>query len=280
MNAKSRSNQTVSAIQLLALALAGLLFPSAATAGLDDHDLAPEEPFTVLIVDGQSRQAYVRNAARSGRRFTACSTFKIANALIALDSGVVAGPDSPFPYDPDRHANPRRPEAAYNRDQTLASAFRHSVVWAFQEIARKVGEERYRDYLARFEYGDRDLSGGLDQFWLTTLDISAAEQIRFLRRFYVNAFGLDPEAVQAVKEMMLLEENDGYRLFAKTGTRLPQDGKWLGWIVGFAEAGPRVLYFALNLDAVSYPELKEKRMQLLREGLAQAGLEPELDRED
>jgi len=257
---------------LIAFAMMMSAMPSAFAAD-KDLNLAPEEPFTILVVEAGSRQAYVRNAGRSGRRYTACSTFKIANALIALDSGVVAGPESTFTYEPHKHANPHRPEEAYNRDQTLASAFRHSVVWTFQEIARQVGEQRYRDYLARFDYGDQDLSGGLDQFWLNTLEISAAEQIRFLRRFLDNAFGLDPAAVQAVKDMMLLEETDNYRLYGKTGTRLPQDGKWLGWIVGFVESGDRVLYYAINLDADSYPELTEKRMQLLQEGMTGAGID-------
>jgi beta-lactamase class D len=52
----------------------------------------------------------------------------------------------------------------WNRDHTLASAIRFSVVWYFQEIARRIGAARMQRYVDAFQYGNRDLSGGVDRF--------------------------------------------------------------------------------------------------------------------
>ena len=36
----------------------------------------------------------------------------------------------------------RRPREEWNRDQDLRSAMKHSVVWYYQELARRVGPDR------------------------------------------------------------------------------------------------------------------------------------------
>jgi beta-lactamase class D len=95
---------------------------------------------------GETRRA-PSTACRT--RISPQSTFKIPHALAALDSGVVAGPDTTFSYD----GSPQSFDA-WRRDHTLASAMRFSVVRFFQRIAEKLGETRERDYLRRFAYGE------------------------------------------------------------------------------------------------------------------------------
>ncbi|MGH8726962.1 MAG: penicillin-binding transpeptidase domain-containing protein [Burkholderiales bacterium] len=43
----------------------------------------------------------------------------------------------------------------------------NSVVWYYQELARRIGRERLQAYVDRFEYGNQNISGRIDQFWLT-----------------------------------------------------------------------------------------------------------------
>ncbi len=57
---------------------------------------------------------------------------------------------------------------------------KHSVVWFYQEVARRIGAERMQAHLDALGYGNRDISGGIDKFWLTGgLRISPHEQIDF-----------------------------------------------------------------------------------------------------
>ena len=56
---------------------------------------------------------------------------------------------------------------AWNKDHTLRSAIAVSAVPVYQEIARRIGAERMQKYVDLFDYGNRDIGGGIDQFWLT-----------------------------------------------------------------------------------------------------------------
>jgi len=77
-------------------------------------------------------------------RTTPCSTFKVLNSLIALETGVASGPDFSVPWDGAHY-----PIEAWNHDQTLRSAFSVSCVWYFQALATRVGLERYREILPK-----------------------------------------------------------------------------------------------------------------------------------
>ena len=70
-------------------------------------------------------------------RVSPASTFKIPHALIALENGIVADETTPLRWNGTQY-----PIADWNRDQTLASAIRGSVVWYFQRIADQLGTAR------------------------------------------------------------------------------------------------------------------------------------------
>ena len=72
--------------------------------------------------------------ARAGTRTGPCSTFKIPNSLIGLETGVIKDASYVLKWD-----GVRRPREEWNRDHDLRSAMRYSVVWYYQELARRVG---------------------------------------------------------------------------------------------------------------------------------------------
>lgn len=44
--------------------------------------------------------------------------------------------------------------------------------------------------LKQFAYGDQDISGGVDKFWLSsTLEISPGEELAFLKKLYKTELG-------------------------------------------------------------------------------------------
>src|SRR5258705_6168635 len=100
---------------------------------------------------------------RSGQAMLPASTFKIPNSLIALETGVVEDPDKDvFKWD-----GVTRSIEAWNKDHTLRSAIAVSAVPVYQEIARRIGQERMQKYVDLFDYGNRDIGGGLRPFLLT-----------------------------------------------------------------------------------------------------------------
>src|SRR5262244_2200122 len=98
--------------------------------------------------------------AECDRRTLPASTFKIPHALIALDTGVVTE-QTRMKWD-----GTRQDFRSWERDHTLDSAIKWSVVWFFQRAARSIGRERELAHLEAFEYGSRTFSGAVDRFWL------------------------------------------------------------------------------------------------------------------
>jgi beta-lactamase class D len=243
-----------------------LVFVGMAVAGCARHISAPPVPQVSVGQGGRPSSCFLlyelgvgerRRAPAEAcpRRVTPASTFKIAHALAALDAEVIAGPDAVFAFD----GSPA-PFAAWRHDHTLASAMRYSVVWYFQRLAKLLGEERERQYLARFEYGNRDASSGLETFWIGgSLLISPNEQEAFLLRLYENALPVSMAAMNAVRATLVQPPGvivnasgehsfaspwpDGTVLSAKTGSADDESGQSVRWLVGHIERDRRAWVF-------------------------------------
>ncbi|MDX1421480.1 MAG: penicillin-binding transpeptidase domain-containing protein [Rubricoccaceae bacterium] len=204
---------------------------------------------TLVVLDVQTGQNHVFNPERAAERFVPASTFKVYNSLVALDTGAAPDVDSVFAWDGVERSRP-----TLNRDHSLRSGLSDSVVWLYQRIAREVGLDGYRAAFAREPYGNRDPGETVDMFWLDgPLAISAHEQVAFLDRLRRGALAFAPEHQAAVREILLLEEGDGVRLYGKTGWFRPSwaeaDEEDLGWLVGWVERDGEAWVFALNVEA-------------------------------
>jgi beta-lactamase class D len=181
--------------------------------------------------------------ARAKQRFVPAGTFDIANALIGLETGAIACETEVFPWD----GNPRF-RTAHERDHDVRTAMRDNVDWMFQEAARRAGKARMREWLDRLDYGNRDMAGGVDLFWLQGgLRVSALEQVRFLHRLAESRLAATHRVQRVVRNAMVVEKTRDYTLYAKGGssgrTREPVDW-WVGWI---ERKGRPVACFAMNL---------------------------------
>ena len=196
---------------------------------------------TIVVASVDGGLVYVHNDNRSTTRFSPASTFKIPNTLIALDAAIVTSADSTFSWDGTERGVP-----AWNKDQTLRSALQVSCVWCYQEIARKVGNDRYASALAGMDYGNQHLGEQVDQFWLNgDLQISAVEQIAFLRKLHDYALPYQHKHVDILKAIMLVEQTNDYTLYAKTGWT--GAALHVGWYVGYVEKGDETWLFAMNM---------------------------------
>lgn len=221
--------------------------------------LAANDYTFVLSGNGGTR---VENEARAAVRYPPCSTFKIPNSLIALETREVTDPAFPLAYDPKRDGVQQGP---WSRDQDLRSAVQVSAAWYFQEIARRVGPKRMTEWLKRLDYGNMSIEPAVDKFWLGGgLRISAREQVAFLQRFYNSEL---PSA-RTVKDLILLETGRDYKWYGKTGSCRASDKEWVLWHVGFVERGRSVMFYALNLSDTTYAKAAERRAALVREKLS------------
>jgi beta-lactamase class D len=183
---------------------------------------------------------------RSGEAKLPASTFKIPNSLIALETGVVEDPDKDvFKWD-----GVTRSIEAWNRDHTMRSAIAVSAVPVYQEIARRIGQERMQKYVDLLEYGNRNIGGGIDQFWLTgDLRIDPMQQIDFVDRLRRGALPISKRSQDLVRDILPVTKVGDVTIRAKSGLLGAEIGKpSLGWMVGWAEKGSAQTVFALNMD--------------------------------
>ena len=184
------------------------------------------------------------NESACKHRHTPASTFKILNSLIALETGVANDTDLILKWDGVERNFPN-----WNKDQNMKSAFKNSTVWYYQELARRIGEKNMKKFVELCRYGNMDISGGIDKFWLNGgLLISPDEQLDFLFKLYNYNLPFAKKSIDAIKDILLSENNIDYKLFAKTGWGM-QDSLNIGWYIGWVETGKNVYFFSTEIES-------------------------------
>lgn len=171
-------------------------------------------------------------------RLPSASTFKIPHALLALELGVLEGPEHLLVWD----GEPRTFES-WNHDHTLRTAIRDSVVWYFQRLAPFIGRARMQAGLERFAFGNATIGERLDAFWLDgTLRISPREQVAFWHRLHEDAFGVRSDTRDAVLAMTELARRGGAVMRGKTGWYRLEGEPNVGWLVGCVQSQDRTCF--------------------------------------
>jgi beta-lactamase class D len=218
----------------LAFFAAALLFPVP-----DDSikNAFGERDGAFVMMDCASKETVRRRPEACQEKLPPCSTFKIWNTAIGFEEGILSSPDQPFwTWD-----GQRRSIEAWNKNLTLKEAFAASCVPAFQALARQIGAARMKDHLDKIGCGDRDISSGIDVFWLPapgrkTLLISPDEQAQLLCKLVEDKLPFSPKTLSALKEIMTVKKTERGVLYGKTGTGEGESGKNnLGWFVGYVE---------------------------------------------
>ncbi|WP_321488783.1 OXA-1090 family carbapenem-hydrolyzing class D beta-lactamase [uncultured Hyphomonas sp.] len=230
----------------------------------------------LLIVRLEDEATWSSGTARLDKRFVAASTSKIPHTLIAIETGAVSGPDEWFEWDGQARFLP-----AWNKSQTLADAFRHSTVWIYQTITPRIGSEALHGWLASFGYGNADTGAPEDvtAYWLKgPLRISASEQVAFLRCLVRHELPLPARTYDLAVPVMLAEEGEGWRLYAKTGWFSSDEAQDIGWYVGWLERSggdaPGTYVFAFNMDVITPETDIPRRPAAVRQALVDIGALP------
>lgn len=192
-----------------------------------------------ILYDQKNNKYLYYNKEQSKMPFTPASTFKICNSLISLETGAVADENVVFKWD-----GKERPMPAWNADTDMKAAFKNSTVWFYQELARKVGEEKMKFWLEKLNYGNADISGGIDGFWLRGgLRVTPEGQIDFLRRLQGDKLPVSQRTIDLVKKIMIVKDSAGVVIRAKTGSG-KQGQQTIGWYVGYVTTKDNVYYFS------------------------------------
>ena len=199
---------------------------------------------TIVVYDLDQNTFYSNNFEWAERGVLPASTYKIVNSMIALETGVVEHDSTLLKWDGAKRRIP-----IWERDLMLRDAFHTSCVPCYQEIARKIGTERTKEYLRKLDYGKIDVdTSNIDQFWLEgNSRITPFEQLDFLSRFYTSKLPISSRTERIMRRLMVIEDKVNYRLSGKTGWSNTNEID-NGWFVGYLERSGQAYFFATNIE--------------------------------
>jgi beta-lactamase class D len=189
-------------------------------------------------------------------QLVACSSFKVPLAVMAFDSGILKNTKDKTKWD-----GVKRDREVLNQDHNAETWMRDSVVWYSQKIATKLGKKKLQKYLDSFNYGNKDLRGGLTMAWLhapssnkPSLKISGYEQLTFMNELWTNNLPVSKEAMKLTREITFLENSPkGFVLSGKTGSNFYNDdhGMRLGWFIGHIQKGDQEYITVTNFRDIT-----------------------------
>lgn len=227
------------------------------------------------IYDAQSKLSFRVNTPRLSERLPPCSTYLLPHMAIALGTGVIKDTDSRIAFDAAKHPESSFWPRSWQRDQTFDSALKNSVQWYAQDVSTRLGSARLSQNLARLKYGNADISGGLDKFWMSSsLRVNSFEQIDFLKSFRDGKLGYNPRITKALQDALVIERTVDYTIYGKYGSCPMDDGTYVGWLVGYLERPGKVWYFALNLDGNSLADFAVVRLGIVKGSMQELGFIP------
>lgn len=234
-----------------------------------ENNLYPYQGAFVLY-DVKNEHYYTYNDSLCKTRFNPFSTFKVLSTLIALESGTARDKNFTIKYDSIKFPSKpwmhnAVPQKFWFQDHDLQSALQYSVNWFYLELHQIIGGTEMNYFIHRCNYGNGDISSGLNNFWMGgSLSISAFEQVEFLKKVYsgkLEGFGLN--AQKQTKQIMLNESTDQYKLYGKTGTGEVENDNLIGWYIGFLETENNAFVFALNMFVDDYQEVGNNKRQFI-----------------
>jgi beta-lactamase class D len=200
--------------------------------------------------------------------FSPASTFKIVNSLIGLQTGKIADENMVIKWDGITRWNPD-----WNKDLSMKEAFAVSAVPYYQEVARRIGHDTMKHWIDSLGFGNRDISGPIDSFWLNnTLKVKPDEELGLVKKLYFDELPFFHRTQDIVKKVMLREDDTNYKLSYKTGWGKTENGNELGWIVGWIEENRHPYFFVLNFESPDKNiNMQEVRLHILKGILSHLG---------
>ena len=201
----------------------------------------------------------VKKEGDCSTRYSPCSSFKIALALMGYDTKILKDETHPeWPYKDEYDGFLE----FWKKPQNPKSWMKNSCVWYSQVLTLKLGMKKFSDYVKKFNYGNQDVSGdkkqnnGLTYAWLSSsLEISPEEQAVFLEKLLANNLPVRQYAQNITRNIVYIEDFPyGWKLYGKTGSGLLLNEyrtKKLdiqhGWFIGWIEKDNRKIIFVNHI---------------------------------
>ena len=200
-----------------------------------------------VLYDNHLDSWKIYNLEEANKRIPPDSTYKIYDALLGLESGIITPEHSSMAWNGEHFSY-----SAWENDQDLNSAMQNSVNWYFQTMDSQLGLNKIQEFLNEIEYGNQTTSSNLKLYWSDfSLKISPIEQVELLKKFNTNGFHLHSQNVLSVKNAIKIAGTSDGTFYGKTGTGCIDGQDINGWFIGYIETSDNIYYFATNIQSDS-----------------------------
>ncbi|WP_442865204.1 class D beta-lactamase [Acinetobacter sp. HY1485] len=230
--------------KILTIALSAIVTPVYATDYAQQRiaHYFDEAHTTGVLVIKQNNQTmvYGNDIKRSKTEYVPASTFKMLNALIGLENNKVKTTEI-FKWDGQKRAYP-----TWEKDMTLGEAMKLSAVPVYQTLARRIGLKLMQSEVKRVGFGNANIGTQVDNFWLVgPLKITPMQEVNFVDQLAHQTLSFKRSTQQQVKNMLLIANQNGSSIYAKSGWSASQ----VGWLTGWVEQpNGRIVSFSLNMQ--------------------------------
>ena len=220
------------------------------------------------LLDNATGEITLYNMKLDTQRVLPASTFKIVNSLIGLETGKITDEKMIIKWDSVNRWN-----KDWNKDLTMEEAFKVSSVPYYQEVARRIGRDTMKLWIDTLHYGNMNISGPIDSFWLNNaLKISPDEQLGLVNELYFDKLPFSKRSQQIVRDVMLQENNTLYKLSYKTGWGFDEKNNTIGWVVGWIEENRHVYPFVTEVISTDKNiDIPKVRMKITKGILSELG---------
>ena len=198
----------------------------------------------------------LRQEGNCNKRYSPCSTFKIPLSLIGYNERILINQNNPKWADKSGNIPDR-----CKGTQTPITWIQKSCVWYSRVITHKLGMKKFKEYIDKFNYGNRNVlggngNGGLDSAWLSSsLKISPVEQISFIEKLIRYSLPVSKSAHDNTMHILYVDNlQNGWKLFGKTGSGFlssekdSENDEQIGGFLGYIQNGERKIVFVQFIE--------------------------------
>jgi len=181
---------------------------------------------------------------RFKKSYSPAETFNIFNTLVGMHIGRIADENALISA---------KDTAGSEKSLTITEAFKASSTAHFRALARSIGKDTMKAWVDSVKYGNKMIGNAVDSFWTNgKITITPDEQLGMMKRLYFKQLPFRASVQEAMKKMMVVENNSQYQLAYQFGFT-QQQGKKVTWVVGWMEENMHVYPFVINFEGAQDP---------------------------
>jgi beta-lactamase class D len=185
---------------------------------------------SIIVYNQQKNKLITNDTIAYKEMYSPNNTFYLYESLIGLESGNIKDSTDIYSWDFVRYPNEN-----WNQDQNLSMALKHQTEWYFKQVAKTIDTSKMQSWLNLIGYGNKDISGGIDQFWKNnSLKISIKQQFDLFKRLYYYNLPFSFDYLKFIRKTFVKNKLTNKNLYSFK-TKGMNNNKPMIWYLGYVE---------------------------------------------